>query len=419
MKLNEDSSNIDFSVDTMKKHAVDIILPYWEKYSRDMKNGGFYGSIDNDNNQDVEISRSIVMTSRFLWAYSAAARTLDDSSYLDMASFAYDTILNNFLDSKNGGVFWSVKPSGLVDVSKKQIYGQAFAIYGLSEYAAAMMDLKNNSEKATEAMNLSLDLYFLLEKYALEKDFGGYVEACAENWDETSDLKLSEKDIDCCKSMNTNLHVMEAFTNLHKTLKVVFPEKNELKNKIAKSLSDLVKITVKYILQDKHLNLYFDKDWTSLNNIISFGHDIEASWLLQEAVEELADKKLEEAIRKDILKLVDSTFDEGLDSENLGLCNEFVHDKLDENRIWWVQAEGVTGFYNAYQMTGNEKYLLAAKNIWKWICENQVDYKNGDWFAVVSKEGNPILTEDKGGNWKTAYHNVRLCLEMIRRLSNK
>ncbi|MBO5137812.1 MAG: AGE family epimerase/isomerase [Spirochaetaceae bacterium] len=412
-----ESKNFPFTKAGMISHAKEIILPYWEKFACHKATGGFYGSIDNNNQQDETESRSIVMTARYLWAYSASARQLGEASYLNMADYAYNTIINNFIDKEYGGVFWSVKPDGSPDVAKKQIYGEAFAIYGLSEYAAALIDFDKDKKLAERAMKTAIELFSFLEQYALDKGLGGYVEARARNWAETDDLKLSPKDIDCNKSMNTNLHVMEAYTNLFRTLPVVFPEEKTIHQQIASSLAELARVTVKYILnKENHLVLYFNQDWSGIGNVVSYGHDIEASWLLQEAVEELADKTLIAEVRDAVLGLAKVSLEQGYDFEKGGLYNELGHGKLDKTRIWWNQAEAVTGFYNAYHMTGDEKYLSASEKTWQWICQKQTDYDGGDWFAAVTPDGEPILTENKGGNWKTAYHNVRACLEMARRL---
>ncbi len=402
----------------IKNDLSNNILPYWEKYSRDTVNKGFFGDIDNDNKQDSSIERSIVMTSRFLWAYSAAARFLKEPKYLDMADFAYDVITEKFIDKKNGGVYWSVMPDGTPKVSKKQIYGEAFCCYGLSEYAAALKELNNDTEKAEEAMNKSLDIYNLIEKYALDEKDGGYVEARAIDWAPTDDMILSPKDMNCPKSMNTNLHVMEAYTNLYRNLPVIFPEGKNLRNEVGTSLSNLVSITVEKILQpNAHLGMFFKMDWTLLADEISYGHDIEASWLLWEAATELGDKDLQSEIRDVVVKVAEVALDEGIDKET-GAMENFLKDNgtvRDRTRVWWNQAESMTGFYNAYEMTGDEKYLKASENVWKWIKEKQVDAKGGEWWSALDENGTPILAESKGGNWKTAYHSSRADMEILKR----
>lgn len=410
--------------DSVKKELFEDILPYWEKFSRDDVNTGFFGEIDNDNHQNEQIERSIVMTSRFLWTYSAVARYTKETKYLEMSHFAYKVIKEKYLDKINGGVFWAVLPDGTPKVSKKQIYGEAFCCYGLSEYAAAVKELlesnKNDESDSLceEAMNFALDLYNLMETYALDKENGGYIEACAENWSKTDDMILSAKDMNCPKSMNTNLHVMEAYTNLYRTLPVVFPDAKPIRNEVADSLADLVQVTAEKIVQkNAHLGMFFDMEWNLLSDEISFGHDIEASWLLWEAICELGDKELQSQIRNLVIKMADVTYEEGFDKEN-GCLENFLKDNgkvLDRTRVWWNQAESINGFYNVWQMTGDSKYSQIVKQQWNWIENHQIDKTGGEWWNAIDADGKPILNEAKGGNWKTSYHNGRTCLELLHR----
>lgn len=396
------------------------ILPYWDKYSKDEKNTGFFGKIDNDNVQDAECQRSIVMTSRFLWTYSAVARFTKDTKYLEMADFAYKVIIEKYFDKENDGVYWSIMPDGTPKVDKKQIYGEAFCCYGLSEYAAAVQELKKDEELAATAMNKALDIYNLLENHALDKENGGYIEACAKDWSQTNDMILSPKDMNCPKSMNTNLHVMEAYTNLYRTLPVVFADSKSIQSEVGQSLANLITVTQEKIVQkNAHLGMFFDMDWNLLADEISYGHDIEASWLLWEAACELKDEELKEQIRDDVIKMAEVALDEGFDKENGCLENFLLHSttnpKRDRTRVWWNQAEAMNGFYNAWQMTGHQKYQEACIQQWNWIQNYQVDKTNGEWWSALDQNGTPILAEDKGGNWKTSYHNGRTCLELLRR----
>ncbi|MCR5189407.1 MAG: AGE family epimerase/isomerase, partial [Treponema sp.] len=283
--------------------------------------------IDNDNKQDSECQRSIVMTSRFLWTYSAVARMTKDAKYLEMADFAYDVIINKYFDKDNDGVYWSVMPDGTPKIDKKQIYGEAFCCYGLSEYAAAIKELapsKMSGEDALyeAAMNHALDIYNLLEKYAYDPEAGGYVEARARDWSQTNDMILSPKDMNCPKSMNTNLHVMEAYTNLYRTLPVVFADAKAIRAEVGESLSELVRVTVDKILQpNAHLGMFFDMNWKLLMDEVSYGHDIEASWLLWEAACELDDEELKAEIRDTVIRVAKVALDEGFDKENACLEN--------------------------------------------------------------------------------------------------
>ena len=410
--------------DSIKDELFSNILPYWEKYSRDTVNTGFFGVIDNENNCNAASDRIIVMTSRFLWTYSAVARLTKNPKYLEMADFAYDVIINKYWDKKNGGVYWSIMPDGTPKVSKKQIYGEAFCCYGLSEYAAAVKELKtspNAAELAEEAMNHALDIYNLLETYARDPDDGGYVEARAMDWKPTTDMILSSKDMNCPKSMNTNIHVMEAFTTLYRNIPVVFPDAGAIQQEVGESLRDLIFVTTDFILQPNgHLGMFFDMNWHLLCDEISYGHDIEVSWLLWEAACELKDEEVKSQIRDIVLKVASVSLEEGFDSKDGCMENSLKDNgKLrDRTRVWWIQAETMNGFYNAWEMTGDKKYSDACKLQWQWIKNYQIDKKNGEWWNELNADGSPKLNESKGGNWKTSYHNGRTCMELLKRSNN-
>ena len=409
MELKEVKSAIE-------AHLYKHILPYWEKYARDPVNKGFYGKIDSNNKQYGDESRSIVMTARFLWSFSAAARISKNSAYLEMADYAYDVICNQFWDRENEGVYWSVTFDGKPCVTKKQVYGEAFCCYGLAEYAAAVSELRNDSEASKNALSKAVKLFELMDRFALDKELGGYVEARAVNWDITDDWILSPVDMNCPKSMNTNLHVMEAWTTLLRQLKIFAPN-DEITALVRDSLKNLIVVTVERIFQkDNHLALFFDMEWNRLDFEISYGHDIEASWLLWEALEVLGDKKLSKKYRQLVIDVAHTALIEGFDQKNGCMENKLDGEKRDRTRVWWNQAESLVGFFNAYELTGSAVFLTACHKEWSWIIEHQMDKTGGDWWNEIDAEGNPIMSADKGGNWKTSYHNGRACMELISRL---
>lgn len=452
---------------SIKNELLNNILPYWEKFARDTENKGFYGSIDNTNRQNEKTDRTIVMTSRFLWAYSAAARFTKNPRYLEMADFAYDVILTKYFDKQNGGVYWSVTPQGSPAMSKKQIYGEAFCCYGLSEYAAAVKELRENGAEnasstavngnpasvgpnstavnssstpashplSVQAMEHAISIFNLMEEYALDLENGGYVEARAVDWNVTDDMALSSKDMNCPKSMNTNLHVMEAYTNLYRNLPVVygdlgagngdgspvFPASSAVAAKVKSALTNLVRVTVFKILQKNgHLGMFFDMNWNTLSDEISYGHDIECSWLLWEAACELGDGYLKSEIRDTVLFMAKVALEEGVDKNSGAMENLLVHNGTvrDRTRVWWVQAESLNGFYNAWEMTGDNSYANAVQAVWKWIEDYQIDREGGEWWAELDVKGKLLPKEDKGGNWKTPYHSARACMELLRRSNN-
>lgn len=398
------------------------ILPFWERFGRDELSGGFYGFLDNDNRGDPLESRSIVMTARHLWAYSSAASLLGDSRYLEMADYAWRAISRDFIDGEFGGVFWSVRPDGTPDVAKKQIYGEAFALYGLSAYAIALKKFRPDTDESADVLDISLSLFGFLEAKARDHRYGGYVEALARDWGPTGDRRLSGKDIDCAKSMNANLHVLEAYAACRHAVRVVRPEWSDVISRLGDALSGIVSVMTDRILgKDFHLGLYFNADWTPIGDAVSYGHDIEASWLLWEAVEELSgpgrqDHELASRVRPIVVAIAETALREGFDAVTGGMESELRDGKKDRTRVWWCQAESLVGFFNAWQLTGERKFLEACVNQWDWIEDFQRDRTNGEWFWAVDPAGRPDFSKPKGGNWKASYHNARCCMEILNRL---
>ena len=408
--------------DELKSELVNEILPYWIKYAKDPSTGGFFGAISNANVPNQKEWRGIVMVSRFLWTYSAAARFLGDKSYMEMADYAHSYMMKNFLDPYYGGMYWSVTWDGNILENKKQIFGQTYSIYALSEYAAAIKELRGEDEAAEIVMNQALSIFYLLEKHAFDSEFGGYFEALKRDWTETEETKLSPEDIDCAKSANTNLHVMEAYTNLYRTLPIVLPEKKNERKDVGKALGNLILTHLNRILaKSYHLIPYFDMDWRQIGpREISYGHDIEASWLLWDAACELKNLELKKRVKSIAIRIAQISLLDGFDKDSGGFEYSMDEDgNKDTSRIWWNQAEAIIGFYNAWEMTWDTSFEEAVEKIWEWVKKYQKNSEHGEWYWAVNDKGKPAKREVKGGNWKTCYHNARCCMELLKRQSNK
>lgn len=384
----------------VKSELTCNILEFWIKYTKDEEFGGFYGEIDNELNVDKKAPKGSVLYARILWTFSAAYRRFKDKKYLEMASRAYEYLLEYFWDDKYSGVYWLVDYSGEPLDTKKQIYAQAFTIYALSEYYMATCD-KDSLQRAIELFNV-------VEKYSYDSVNKGYFEAYARDWKLAEDLRLSEKDMNEKKSMNTHLHVLEGYTNLFRVYK-----SEKLKNK----LKEIIEVTIKYIIDENyHFKLFFDERWNSKVKNISYGHDIEGSWLLFEAAEVLGDSEIIHNVKNIAVKMAEVIYKEGIDTDG-GLLNE-LHENgtLDRDKHWWPQAEAVVGFINAYQLTGDEKYFKAALNMWKFIERNIVDKVHGEWFWMAKGDHNAHDKLPKVDVWKCPYHNSRVCYEILNRL---
>lgn len=389
----------DFSK-RVHKEITENILPFWITYACDFNFGGFYGRITNDLKIDKRAPKGSVLCARILWSYSAAYRKFKDKKYLDMAERAYHYLMSNLWDKQYSGVYWMADYKGSPLDEKKQIFAQAYTIYGLAEYHKAT-GYKESLEKAVE-------LFYLIEKHSRDEVNEGYFEACTREWKLSKDLRLSEEDKITPKSMNTHMHVLEGYTNLYEVWK------NETLKERLKTLMD---ITTKHIIdrENWHLRHYFAKDWSSTAGIVSYGHDIEGSWLLYKAAEVLGDEQVKEKVKQIAISMAEVTFKEGLDN-NFGVLNVKYEDgRIDREKHWWPQTEAIIGFLNAYELSRKEYFLEAAYYTWCFIEENIVDKVHGEWFWLAP-DGLKHHEMAKVDLWKCPYHNSRACFEALERL---
>jgi len=377
------------------------ILPFWMEKAINPADGTFLGSLTNDLVADFTAERGALLTTRILWTFAAAYRQYRDPTHLAMADRAYCDLIDHFHDAEHGGFYWSIAADGTVLRDRKQIYGQAFAIYALSEYHAA------NGRR--EPLDQAIAVYHLIEKHGRENQFGGYLEALGRNWQPIDDVRLSPIDLNEPKSQNTHLHILEAYTNLLR----FSPDAG-----LQKALSELLEIMLTRIVNARtgHMGLFFAKDWTVRSDKISYGHEIEASWLFTEATNVLRDVDLTERTHALAVKIADVTLAEGIDTDG-GIYNEGSPSGLtNTNKEWWPQAEAVVGFLNAYQISGEPRFFQAALRSWDFIESHLIDSKHGEWLRGVTRDGQVLANELKVGFWKCPYHNGRAGLESVRRL---
>lgn len=340
------------------------------------------------------------MNARILWAFSAAYRVLKKPEFLEAATRAKDYVRDYFLDREYGGIYWSVDYQGNPLDTKKQTYAIGFAIYGFSEYARATGD--------KEALDIAISLYHDIEKHAFDAKNNGYIEALTREWNPIADMRLSDKDENGSRTMNTHLHIIEPYTNLYRVWKT--PE-------LEKSIRNLLDIFTDKLLNKEtyHLDLFFNDEWEGKRNIESYGHDIEASWLLHETALVLDDKILLHKIERIIRRIADAA-DEGLRPDGSMVYEHWKDgDKYDLQRQWWVQCENIIGHIDLYQYFRTEENLLVAISCWNYVAKHLLDNKNGEWHWAILEDGTVNKEDDKAGFWKCPYHNSRMCLELIER----
>lgn len=383
----------------VQNHLTTKILPFWMKL-KDEEQGGYYGYMDYDLQVDKQSVKGCILNSRILWFFSNACTCLKDETLLPYARHAYEFLMNACLDKEYGGVFWSVSWDGKMEDGTKHVYNQAFAVYALSSYYEASKD--------KEALETAWKLFSLIEERG--RDAGGYLEAFERDFKTPAgNEKLSENGVMAERTMNTLLHVFEAYTELYRVTN------DERVRAPLKEMLDLFADKV-YCPKLHRQEVFFDKDWNSLIDLYSYGHDIETAWLIDRGCEVLGDPEITGRLREITKDLAANVYLTAY--HNHSLWNECEKGVENKTRVWWVQAEAMVGFFNAWEKAPEHtEYLQAVKDIWTYIQEFVVDWREGsEWFWELNDAGEPESRKPIVEPWKCPYHNGRMCFEMIRRI---
>ncbi len=390
------------------------ILAYWLKYAVEKNSDGFYGAVDLDNRPVQTANKSCVLNARILWTFSAAAQMFNDSDYAAMAQRAYRVLTTHFFDAQEGGFLMEITPDNRPANDIKHTYAQAFAIYALGKYY--------EFNPAAEVLQFIQQTFSLFEAKTKDRQYSGYQEAFSRDWQPIAENRMADHNEP--KSMNTHLHVLEAYAALYK----IWPD-----SLVKKRLKELLLIFLDRIIRDSgHLGIFFDNEFRETEaskSICSFGHDIEASWLLWEAAEILVETSIIERMRPVCLKMLEAVERVGFDKDG-GLFLESYRygSHVRTNKHWWLQAETLVGFMNGFELTGQPKYWDNVKLSWDFIDKYVIDHHRGEWFTKVNRLGQPFLTEPaddpspyyrndwKIDPWKCPYHNGRACIELLRRI---
>lgn len=391
---------IDFKQEMLHELEGNI-LAFWRDKMTDQVHGGFLGRIDGNGVAHPEAEKGAMLNACILWAFSAAYRVTRTLEWLSTATRAKDYFVSHFIDKECGGVYWSLNPDGTPKDTKKQTQAIGFAIYGLSEFTRATGD--------QDTLALALGLYHDIEDHAYDPENNGYIEALTRDWKPIGDMRLSDKDENASRTMNTHLHIIESYTNLLRCLNEQDDDNDELRASVVNLLHIFTDIFINR--QTGHLDLFFNDRWEGKRNVESFGHDIEAAWLLHEAALVLGDVDIDDVVRR-----VAKAADEGVQPDG-SMVYEHWKDtgRTDTQRQWWTLCENVIGHLDLYQYYGDRDALGVALNCWDFIKRRIVDHEQGEWLWGVDAEGHPNRKDDKAGFWKGPYHNSRLCLEVLER----
>ncbi|QUI24257.1 AGE family epimerase/isomerase [Vallitalea pronyensis] len=372
------------------------ILPFWMGLKDDV-HGGFYGAVDHELVVNQKADKGGIASARILWAYAAAYRVTGEQEYLDCADHAYAFLYDKVYDHEFQGIYWMLDYQGNPVDTRKHIYAQAFAVYALSEYYRATHH--------QEALDLAKTIYQVIENKGYDEEREAYLEEFNRYWLQKPNKMLSENGVIADITTNTHLHILEAYTNLYRVWKNASLEKRLIR--LVHIFYDKI-----YNRDTKFLKVFFDKNWCEIVNLKSFGHDIEASWLLDDAIKVLNIQKPK--YTEMVIDIAYNIGDYAIEKDG-SLINEEHNDKKDTTRIWWGQAEAMVGFLNAYERTGDTYFLGLVKQLWQYTKDHMIDVRQGgEWHWSIDQHGQ-LSKKPLVEPWKTPYHNTRFCIELMER----
>lgn len=395
-------------VPRMQQHLDENILPFWFPRSVDVAHGGYIINYAHDGTPLPGGTKMIVSQARQLWLASRLLRRPGhDPRLREAADHGFRFLRDRMWDATHGGFFWALDPTGReVQRADKHLYGQAFGLYALSEYARAT--------GSVPARALADTLFGLLEQHAWDRRFGGYREFFQRDWstpppDARSPLG-SAPDV---KLMNTHLHLMEALTAYVDAGAGVTARQR---------LADLVAIETQAVVRlgwtactDVH-----ERDWTPVLDAerarVSYGHDLENIWLVADALRALDRPTAPYRGLFRALFAYAATYGEDRDAGGFYDSGPPQAAADRRTKIWWVQAEALVSALTMYQLTGEVAYLETFERVWRWIDRHQTDWASGEWHEAITPEGTP-RAGNKAHAWKAGYHNGRALIEAIERIT--
>jgi mannobiose 2-epimerase len=306
-------------------------------------------------------------------------------------------------DKAFGGFYWEVDFAGrAAAISEKRMYGQAFGLYALAEYAIATGDVAAKTQ--------AKELFTLMETKAHDNEHGGYRENLLRDWS-TAPRRLNPASK--IKRMNTHMHLLEAMTRWFALIGEPL---------IRDRLVELIMINSNSVVR-KNIGGCTDQyleNWEPMRGSnyarVSYGHDVENISLLIEACRTVG---ISVSLLLDLHRTIfNYALQYGHDEENGGFYDSGPLNKQADRRekIWWVQAECLISALRMFHLTREEVYRNCFLRTLGWIVNGQVDWEHGEWHERVSRDGK--ISGVKSGPWKGPYHNGRAmlqCLELLPR----
>lgn len=372
-----------------KNHLTNDLLPFWNNLY-DSEYGGFYGSVNGLNQIDKKASKSAILQSRILWFYSACYKSLKNENLLKFAGLQFEFINKFMIDSGDGGIYWSVEYDGKIKDGRKHTYALAFALYSISAYYSVSKD-----EAALTSAN---KLFHLIENSF--KDEYGYTEPY------TFDTTPFKKE----RTMNTLLHIVEAYTEYYQAVR---------SEEARRVLEYSVSLVMNKAYNDNlfRIECYFDEFMNPVGDVLSYGHDIESSWLIYRACEVLGNDDITRSASPKLEKVAQNVISRGFADEGRGgVYYDRVCGAENKSRSWWVMAEAIYALVHRYNLYGDSKSMLLAENLWDYVKTCFIS-PYGEWYSYAQDKDEPVKNSNVlCGAWKCPYHNGRMCLEILKTL---
>jgi mannobiose 2-epimerase len=389
---------------TLRKNLDDNVLRFWYPGTIDREHGGFLIDHDAAGRFKGEAPKAIVTQARMVWLSARLVREGRGGEPMrEAARQGYRFLMDRLWDATHGGFYWEVDRAGTrVVAPNKHLYGQAFGLYALAEYALATKD--------ETALADARRLFDLLEVKAHDRRFGGYREFFARDWTAApADARPYLGGSSDWKLMNTHLHLMEALSVLYRV---------DPAPAVALRLAELIAIQSTAVVR-KPLGACTDRyqqDWTPILDVdgarASYGHDLENIWLIVDALDALG---LPAAPYRDLfVQLFAYSMKFGYDASQGGFYDSGPLGAPADRRakVWWVQAEALVSALTMFRLTGDPMYARVFLETWRFVDTVQTDWTAGEWHPTIAPEGGP--TGEKAHRWKAGYHNGRALLESLR-----
>jgi len=380
------------------------ILDAWFPRSIDKEHGGFHTHFARDWKWLPGDGKGSVIQGRMTWVASQVVLREPQlkAQYLPYVQQGVSFLENTMWDKKYGGFYWKLDDNGQVSkgfTDEKHLYGVGFGIYGLAAAYKATGDEK--------ALDLAKEAFHWMDAHAHDSVHGGYFELLdREGKPVVPNVPDGQVQIDEIgpigyKSMNTHIHLMEAFTELYQ----VWPDPT-LRARLEEMLGI---VRDKICVQPGAMNLFFTNEWQPIPGEDSYGHDVETAYLITETDEVLHHKASEKTERMAKM-LVDHALAYGWDTQNGGFFQEGPTFGPPVSRLkeWWVQVEGLNALLMMHERYGKQNpiYFQRFLQQWSFIKNHTIDQEYHGLYNLTKPDGTPI-TQAKGSVWKGGYHDGR------------